>query len=212
MSDISRRSVIKALGLVPLVGSFGACTSPEADRAARAAADSAEAAKGGTFFTEQERETVRVLVDYIIPRDERSGSATDAKVPEFMDAFLSHPEADPEQGASIRGGLAWLDAECRRRHGGRFVDVTDVQRRELLDSIAWPERAKPELSHGVAFFNQFRDFTASGFYSSEMGYKDLRFEGNVSLPAWNGCPAAAMAKLGVTQEAMKTRIGVQSRG
>lgn len=211
MSDVTRRSVIKALGLVPLAGTFGACTSPEADRGARAAADSVEALKTGKFFTEQERETVRVLVDYIIPRDDRSGSATDAKVPEFMDAFLSHPEADPEQGASIRGGLAWLDAESRRRHGARFVDATDAQRRELLDSIAWPEKAKPELSHGVAFFNQFRDFTASGFFSSEMGYKDLRFQGNVSLPAWNGCPEAAMAKLGVTQEAMKTRVRAQAR-
>ena len=211
MSDVSRRSVIKALGLVPLVGTFGACTSPEADRAARAAADSAAAGAAGTFFTEHERATVRVLVDYIIPRDDRSGSATDAKVPEFMDAFLSHPEADPDQGASIRGGLAWLDAECYRRGTVRFIDATDAQRRELLDSIAWPERAKPELSHGVAFFNQFRDFTASGFFSSEMGYKDLRFTGNQSLPEWTGCPEPAMARLGVTPAVMTPRVKAQAR-
>ncbi len=211
MSDISRRSVIKAIGLVPLVGTFGACTSPEADRASRAAADSVAAGKAGTFFTDHERATVRVLVDYIIPRDERSGSATDAKVPEFMDAFLSHPEADADQGASIRGGLAWLDAETRRRHGARFIDATDAQRRELLDSIAWPGRAKPELSHGVAFFNQFRDFTASGFFSSEVGYKDLRFTGNVSLPEWTGCPEPAMTRLGVTPAAMTPRVKAQGR-
>ena len=212
MSDVSRRSVIKALGLVPLVGTFGACNSPETDRAARAANDSLEALRTGTFFTDQERETVRVLVDYIIPRDERSGSATDAKVPEFMDAFLSHPEADPDQGASLRGGLAWLDAETRRRHGARFVDATDTQRRALLDDIAWPQKAKPEMSHGVAFFNQFRDFTASGFFSSEVGFKDLQFMGNRSWPTWPGCPEAAMQKLGVTPAAMATRVKAQTRG
>ena len=214
MSDMNRREVLKALGLVPLLGTAGlaACGSPETDAAARAAADSSAAtAAGGKFFTAHERETVRVLVDYIIPRDGRSGSATDAKVPEFMDAFLSHPEADAEQGERIRGGLAWLDAESRRRFAQPFAGATDAQRRALLDDIAWPERARPEMSHGVAFFNQFRDFTASGFYSSEIGYRDLGFQGNVAVPQWTGCGDAANAKLGVTPDVMASRVKPRSR-
>jgi hypothetical protein len=218
MPNINRRDILKAIGLAPLAGAMGGCSSPESDRAA-AAARAASAAAGGsaataapTFFTAHEMDTVRVLVDYIIPRDERSGSATDAKVPEFMDAFLSHPDADPEQGAAIRGGLAWLDAEVVRRHAATFVKATDAQRRDVLDSIAWPAKARPELSHGVAFFNRFRDLTASGFFSSQMGGEDLRYQGNVALPSWTGCPPAALAKLGVSYEVMKGRVQPQSRG
>lgn len=219
MPNINRRDILKAIGLAPLAGAIGGCSSPESDRAAAAARAAGAAAGGGdaaaaaapTFFTAHEMDTVRVLVDYIIPRDARSGSATDARVPEFMTVFLAHPEADPEQGAAIRGGLAWLDAEVVRRHAATFVKATDAQRRDVLDSIAWPARARPELSHGVTFFNRFRDLTASGFFSSRMGTEDLRYQGNAAQPAWTGCPPAALAKLGVSPEVMKGRVQPQSR-
>jgi hypothetical protein len=141
---------------------------------------------------------VRVLVDYIIPRDERSGSATDAKVPEFMDFLLADSEASPASRVAMRGGLAWLDEESRRRFNKAFVDSSDAQRRQVLDDIAWPAKARPEMSHGVAFFNHFRDLTASGFFSSAMGWKDLQYLGNVAIPEWKGCPPEALAKLGVS--------------
>ena len=48
----------------------------------------------------------------------------------------------------------------------------------MLDDIAWPQRARPELSHGVAFFNSFRDLTAAGFWTSKMGIEDLQYKGN----------------------------------
>lgn len=203
MSEISRREVIKVLGLVPLAGALASCTSPEIDRAARAAAEAGEGGiapgPGLNFFTAHEDETVRVLVDYIIPRDERSGSATDAKVPEFMDFILADEKTFSLEGrTAIRGGLAWLDAECERRHGVTFVQASDPQRREVLDDIAWPARARPEMSPGVAFFNRFRDLTATGFYSSEMGYRDLQYLGNTVVHTWNGCPEEALRRLGVS--------------
>lgn len=203
MSEISRREVIKVLGLVPLAGALASCSSPETDRAARASAAAGEggiaAGPGLQFFTAHEDETVRVLVDYIIPRDEHSGSATDAKVPEFMDFILADEKTtSSEDRIALRGGLAWLDTECQRRHGVSFVQASDAQRREVLDDIAWPARARPEMSQGVAFFNRFRDLTATGFYTSEMGYRDLQYIGNTALPAWNGCPEEALRRLGVS--------------
>jgi hypothetical protein len=109
----------------------------------------------------------------------------------------------------MRGGLAWLDLQASERFGKTFVTATDSQRRAILDDIAWPKKAKPEHSQGVAFFNRFRDLTASGFFSSEMGYKDVKFVGNVFNPNWNGCPPEANAKLGVSHDLMKTRVPVQ---
>ena len=146
------------------------------------------------FFTAHEWQTVRLLADLVIPKDERSGSATDAAVPEFMDFILVEY---PRNQLWMRGGLAWLDTECRRRTGKSFVDADDAQRTTILDDIAWPDKAPPRLHHGVAFFNHFRDFTASGFWSSRIGVADLQYKGNEVVTNWQGCPPEQLAKLGV---------------
>ena len=145
-------------------------------------------------FTPAEWRTARVLVDIVIPRDARSGSATDAKVPEFMDVFM---ETRENMRTWMRTGLAWLDDECQRRFTKSFVDCDAAQRTAVLDDIAWPRRARPEMQAGVRFFNNFRNFTASGFWSSKMGVDDLQYLGNRPMAQWNGCPAPALNKLGV---------------
>src|SRR5690606_24943913 len=114
------------------------------------------------FFTPHEFATASALADLIIPRDERSGSATDAKVPEYID-FILHDVAGDSTRTSIRGGLAWLDAESHRRFQHDFVDLAPAQHTAILDDIAYPDRAMPEMSHGVAFFSRFRDLVGSGF-------------------------------------------------
>jgi hypothetical protein len=163
------------------------------------------------FFTQREWRTVRLLADYVIPRDEKSGSATDAKAPEFVDYMLADKETTEASRIAMRGGLAWLDLESRRRFQTTFVGASDAQRRQILDDIAWPKRAKPELSQGVAFFTRFRDAVASGFYSSAMGWKDLRYVGNTANPDWRGCPAPALAKLGVSYEEYEASLAEHRR-
>src|SRR5205823_14722609 len=119
-----------------------------------AAAPAAPAA-GPRFFNNHEWKTLRSLVDYIIPRDERSGSATEAKVPEYIDFLLSEKDANVNTQIAIHGGLAWLDNECRRRFEKSFISASAAQRRAVLDDIAYPQKAKPEMSYGVTFFNRF---------------------------------------------------------
>ena len=217
---MDRRGALKAMAAaaaVPVLGTFE--MSEEHLLRAREAAESAVIAEmqgapyTPKFFTRHEYQTVRVLVDYIIPRDERSGSATDAGVPQYMDFVLSDQTPPPgppnptrrfyvaptAAQINVRGGLAWLDTECARRFGAgkTFLIATDPQRREVLDDIAWPAKAKPELSHGVAFFTRMRDMTAAGFFSSKMGVQDLRYIGNMPMAKWDGCPPNVLAKLGV---------------
>ncbi len=172
-------------------------TPAEAERAATLAREALKAPFVPAFFTPHEWETVRVLADLIIPRDERSGSATEAGVPEYMD-FMLNDRTDGQ--TPMRGGLAWLDNECSERFGKTFVAATDAQRTAILDDIAWPKKARPEMSQGVAFFNMFRDMTASGFWSSKMGVTDLNYQGNTFVPEWKGCPPEALQKLGVNYE------------
>ncbi len=159
----------------------------------RRAAGGARGAFDPKIYTEHEWQTVRMLVDYIIPKDEHSGSATDAMVPEFMDTML---DLEPGMRTSHRGGLAWLDHESRERFGTTFVAATDEQRRAILDDIAWPGKARDEFKAGVEWFNHFRDFTASGFWTSEIGVNDIGYQGNTPQPSWDGCPAPNLKRLG----------------
>ena len=67
----------------------------------------------------------------------------------------------------------------------------------MLDDVAYPARARPEMRYGVTFFNAFRDLTAAGFWSSRIGVEDLQYVGNRPIAAWTGCPEPALVKLGV---------------
>jgi hypothetical protein len=98
----------------------------------------------------------------------------------------------------MRSGLAWLDAESQSRFSKSFADATKSEREKILDDIAWPARAPQSLKEGVTFFNRFRDLTATGFWSSRIGVRDLQYVGNKFVPVWNGCPPAALRKLGVS--------------
>jgi gluconate 2-dehydrogenase gamma chain len=194
----SRRDALKVLLAAP------AATFAWTEAEAAQAAASAQAARAATakpfvpkFFTAAEYRLVNVLADIVIPKDERSGSATDAGVPEFMDFMMID---QPARQVAMRGGLAWLDVECQRRHDKIFLNCTDAERTVVLDDIAWPAKAKPDFAHGVAFFTNFRDLTASGFWTTRMGIDDLQYMGNRSVARWNGCPAEALKKLGVSYE------------
>jgi gluconate 2-dehydrogenase gamma chain len=206
MSGIGRRGILKMLGTVPVAGF---ALSPAQALAAQEAAKGAAVARKGLpfspkFFTAHEWSTVRLLADIVIPKDERSGSATDALVPEFMDFAMSDPllgERDREQRqTAMRGGLAWLDLECQDRFGKTFVDAAPGDRTQVLDDIAYPDKAKDkaELKPGVRFFSSFRDLTASGFWSSKMGVLDLQYIGNTYVAEWKGPPPEVLKKLGLT--------------
>jgi hypothetical protein len=147
------------------------------------------------FFTQGEWPVVRVLSDMVIPKDERSGSATDALVPEYMDFICAEYHST---GDWMRSGLNWLDGVSVGRFQQGFVALTDVQRAAIVNDIAWPARARPENAAGAKFFNRFRDLTASGFWSSQLGVQDLQYQGNTFVMQWNGCPPEAKAKIGVT--------------
>lgn len=207
-ASISRRRMLQVLGAVPVAAAISPAAAIEQAAKAQAAAAAPAAPR---FFTQHEWKTLRVLVDYIIPRDDVSGSATDAKVPEYIDYLLAEKDANPATQVALRGGLGWIDIESHRRFAKTFLGASDAQRRQILDDIAYPPKASPEMSQGVAFFNRLRDMTASGFYSSAMGWKDLQYIGNVFNPGYDGCPPAALAKLGVTYDVMNRRIPPQER-
>ena len=198
MSRISRRKTLKILASAPLAAGF-TWTHEEVhaaqNKVLEARGSASNTLEAGTrFFTPHEYRTVQVLVDLIIPRDESSGSATDAGVHEFIDFMMVDQSS---RQTAMRGGLTWLDLECQKQFQRTFVDCTPGEQRRILDRIAWPQRAKPEMSQGVAFFNSLRDLTATGFWTSKIGIEDLQYLGNRVVHEWEGCPEEALGHLGI---------------
>jgi hypothetical protein len=199
--ELTRR---EALGLIAAVPAAGVLSWTDAEAreafeqatAARRAAARAKAAYTPKFFTAAEYAMLVALVDLIIPKDERSGSATDAGVPEFIDFLMVD---QPPRQLAMRGGLALVDQVYLDRFDRTFMRCTDEERRQVLDDIAFAGNAlaRPELSQAVAFFNSLRDLTATGFWTSRIGVTDLQYTGNVYVAEWNGCPEDALKKLGL---------------
>lgn len=136
------------------------------------------------FFTDHEMATITILADIIIPKDEVSGSASDAKVPDFIEFIVKDM---PEHQTPMRGGLRWLDLQCLRQFEKSFKDCSEQQKIAMVDQIAYPDKAKAEMKPGVNFFNLMRDLTCTGFYTSEIGVKDIGYAGN-KPNQWNGVP------------------------
>ena len=147
------------------------------------------------FFTDDELATITVLADIIIPKDEVSGNASEAGVPAFIEFIVKDM---PNHQTPMRGGLRWLDLQCMKRYDKPFKDCSQQQQIEMVDLIAYPEKAKskPELAAGVAFFNKMRDLTVTGFYTTKIGFKDLGYLGNTPNQ-WKGVPDEVLKQYGL---------------
>jgi hypothetical protein len=208
---MDRRKSLKVLTLGTLSGSLllDACKNPETASKPGATKtdnnelniDRTDAEKAAhkrlmsqTYFTPHEMETIAILADIIIPADEVSGSATDAGVPAFIEFIVKDK---PEFQTPMRGGLRWLDMQMSKLYGTSFKESKQEQRIAVVDAIAYPQKAKPELKQGVAFFSLMRNLTATGFYSSEIGMKDIGYLGN-RPNQWNGVPDEVLKQYGLS--------------
>jgi hypothetical protein len=148
----------------------------------------------GKIFNDHERRTIAVLSDIIIPADKVSGSATEAKVPQFIETMAIEL---PVHQTPLKGGLRWLDLQCVKNYENPFADCTREQQIAMVDAIAYPKKARPEMKAGVKFFNLMRNLVISGFYTSEIGIKDIGYQGN-KANQWNGVPDDVLKQYGLS--------------
>ena len=156
------------------------------------------------FFTAHEMATITVLVDIIIPKDEVSGSATEAGVPDFIEFIVKDM---PSHQLPLRGGLKWLDMQMLKKYNKSFVDCSSKEQLEIVDQIAYPNKAEKDMQQGVKFFSLLRNLTASGFYTSAIGVKDIGYAGNQPTQ-WNGVPDDVLKqyKVSYTEKELKECI------
>jgi gluconate 2-dehydrogenase gamma chain len=121
------------------------------------------------FFTAAEYAMVERLAEMIIPSDATPG-AKEAGVAEFIDFMVA---SDPEQQYDFRTGLTGLNARCERTLGKSFVQLSPDQQTSLLEAVAYKDKGRPGEKDGRSFFSAFRELTLIGFYTSEVGFKEL---------------------------------------
>jgi hypothetical protein len=152
-------------------------------------------------FTDANRRTAAALCDIVIPSDDLSPSASSVGVVDFVDEWVSAPYPDNvKDGETVMAGLAWMDAESRRRHGADFAGLAQAQRDALCADISLEVPIHHDLSAASKFFRRFRDLVAAGYYTTPVGMKDVGYVGNVPLARFEGPPADLVAKLGLTDE------------
>jgi hypothetical protein len=147
-------------------------------------------------FTKEQRHIAAILCDVIIPTDEKSPSASQLSVHDFIDEWISAPyPRQQEDRKIILDGLTSLDSESKKRFKKSFVDLSDDQRRQICEDICFEPKAKPAMKKSAQFFARFRDLTAGGFYTTPEGMKDIQYLGNVPLTKFDGPPPEVLSYL-----------------
>jgi hypothetical protein len=180
-SDLSRRQ-----WLAGIAAGAALVTAADAQQAREAASAAAYAPKA---LTAHEYATLERLSDLIIPADEHSPGALEAKAAAFIDFLCG---ASEEMRDIYTGGLMWLDEAMAHKYDGKtFLEAAPAEQTAMLDLIAYRRNASPELNPGIQFFAFCRRMVADAYYTTPIGYKDVGYMGN------NG-----MAQFSVPQEAI----------
>ncbi len=190
--SVSRRDVLRSLTVGMMTGSVLAVIPAHAAEMAHrmVQAEKATAPSGAykpKFFSAHQYKTLQALCQAIIPPDGKSGGAIEAGAPEFIDLLTSE---STDYQWKLGGGMMWLDAACNSRYGRSYLECSPEQQKQFLDLIAYRKNAKvdPGLSQGIEFFSFLRNLTADGYFTSEIGIKDLGYIGNSYLREFPGCP------------------------
>lgn len=121
------------------------------------------------FFSAGEYAIVERLTEIIIPSDGTPG-AKEAGVAEFIDFMVA---SDPDAHYGFRTGLTWLNAYAVQTAGKEFSELTPEQQASLLEPLGFKDKARPGQEAGRRFFSMVREYTVTGFYTSEIGFKEL---------------------------------------
>ena len=125
------------------------------------------------FFSQDESDTLGHLAEAIIPRTDTPG-ALDAKVHRYLDVMASKI-FPTEESEKFRSGLTAFSATVQEKFGKSFGKLSEAQKTEAIKSVADDD-----------FFKSMRSMTIAGFFTSEVGAKDvLQFD---PIPGeYNGC-------------------------
>jgi hypothetical protein len=126
-------------------------------------------------MTPAQLQVAALVSDFILPASGAAPSATALGVPDFLNEWVSAPYPDQvKDKATILDGLEALRLRARTRHGADFMALSADQRAGLLKPLT---SAKGDER---AFFRRFRSLVVGAYYTTEAGFKDIGYIGNVA--------------------------------
>jgi gluconate 2-dehydrogenase gamma chain len=188
MSDNKRQRMQRrqALGVIAAAAIAGPLNAQQADHVHHTATQAKQAA-GGVYkpkgLSAQEYKTLEALCEMIMPGAHQAGAA------EFIDVLCS---GSKQMAVIYNGGMAWINAEMRRRYEADFLGAKPDQRTALLDLIAWKKNASPDLNAGIRFFEWARRMTVDAYFTSKVGVEALGYKGNSGMKEYQ-VPAESLA-------------------
>ncbi|MCY4216155.1 MAG: gluconate 2-dehydrogenase subunit 3 family protein [Flavobacteriaceae bacterium] len=147
------------------------------------------------FFESSEIQMITTLSELILPPTPQ-GTIQQAKVPEFIE-FMAKDY--PPFQLTIRGGLMWLNNYCNRAYGTNFISSTVQHQKQLLDQIAYPDPNVKQQKFEVNFFSLMRNLVVTGYFTSQVGIKELGYVGNIPN-LWDGVPDDVLEKHGFSYD------------
>jgi len=128
-------------------------------------------------MSEHELKLTALLADLFLPGTAQSPSPSSLGIPDFIDEWISAPyEEQMSDRPIIQDGLAWVDKDSQRQYGKDFASVTDAQRVEIMKAMAGYS--------DFVFFKRLRNLVVAAYFSSDAGFKDIGYSGNVTLAAF----------------------------
>lgn len=147
------------------------------------------------YFSDAERELIRVVANLILPPNE-SGSIEQAAVVPFIEFMAKDIK---EFAAPIREGLTWLDVQAKQKYGQIFVACNPEYQKQILDTIAFELPQKKEQPQEIKFFKLIRNLVVTGYFTSEVGIKELGYVGNTPN-VWDGVPQDVLDEMGLAYD------------
>lgn len=145
-----------------------------------------------TFFTKDEMKKIKTLANLILPPSP-IGNIEKAEVVEFIEFIVKDV---PSFQKKLRDGLNWIDDFSKKSFNKYFIESTEIEQKEILDSVAYPKNNK---SKEEEFFSTFRDLVVTGYFTSEVGLKDLGYKGN-QPNVWDGVPIEILKEHGFSND------------
>ena len=136
------------------------------------------------FFNPVQNEMLEQLAEMILPADDHSPGAREAKVSLFIDLMIAHSSRESQE--LWTSGLKLVDAEAQKRFERPFSKCESAQREQILTAMAAGE-AEPKTAL-EQFFARLKLMTIDGYYTSAIGiHRELQYKGNAVLPEFPGC-------------------------
>jgi hypothetical protein len=135
------------------------------------------------FFTPDEYELLDHLCETILPADEESGGARDARVPVYIDTIAFY--ADSQTKDSWRSGLASVDRLTEERFQGRFSAVDAGTREQVVAALLEHERSP--RNEAERFTVRLKLAVIEAWGVSDAGMKYFRYKGNGATHTFPGC-------------------------